>query len=74
MLYPQKKGGWTGPQLLWDRRPSAKGWEGIELSVTGAQLGKKSGKYLLILFKMKGTDAVAISRLSWKVEQHSRRK
>ena len=56
-----------GPQLLWNRRPSVKGWENIEFSVSGAQLGKKSGKYLLILFKMKDTDAVAISGVSWKV-------
>ena len=68
ILYRQKKGGWEpGPQLLWNRRLSAKGWDGVEFSVSGAQLGKKSGKYLLILFKMKNTDAVAVSGVSWKV-------
>ena len=66
ILYRQKKGGWEpGPQLLWNRRLSAKGWDGVEFSVSGAQLGKKSGKYLLILFKMKNTDAVAVSSVSW---------
>ena len=66
MLYRHKKGGWEpGPQLLWNRRLSAKGWDGVEFSVSGAQLGKKSGKYLLILFKMKNTDAVAVSSVSW---------
>ena len=68
MLYPQKKGGWEpGPQLLWNRKLPAKGWADVEFSVTGAQLGKKRGKYLLILFKMQGTDAVAISGVSWKI-------
>ncbi|MBQ2630805.1 MAG: hypothetical protein IJG13_14115, partial [Kiritimatiellae bacterium] len=68
ILYRQKKGGWEpGPQLLWNRRLSAKGWDGVEFSVSGRQLGKKSGKYLLILFKMKNTDAVAVSGVSWKV-------
>ena len=66
MLFPQKKGGWEpGPQLLWNRKLSAKGWDDVEFSVTGAQLGKKRGKYLLILFKIQGTDAVAISGVSW---------
>ena len=66
ILYRQKKGGWEpGPQLLWNRRLSAKGWDGVEFSVSGAQLGKKSGKYLLILFKMKNTAAVAVSSVSW---------
>ena len=70
MLYPKKKGGWeTGPQLLWNRRPSAAAWEDVEFSTSGRQLGKKSGKYLLILFKMKGTDAVAVSEVSWRVER-----
>jgi len=68
ILYHQKGGGWTpGPQLIWGRRPSAKGWSDLEFSATGKQLGKKSGKYLLILFKMKNTDAVAVSGVSWKV-------
>ena len=68
ILYRQKNGGWVpGPQPLWNRRPTARGWENIEFSVSGAQLGKKSGKYLLILFKMKNTDAVAVSSVSWKV-------
>ena len=72
MLYPQKKGGWeAGPQLLWNRRPSAAAWEDMEFSTTGRQLGKKSGKYLLILFKMKGADAVAVSSLSWEVATRS---
>ena len=64
----QRDGGWEpGPQLVWGRRPSAKGWEDIVFSTTGAKLGRKSGKYLLILFKMQGTDAVAVSGVSWKV-------
>lgn len=68
ILYNQDKGGWApGPQLIWSRKPSAKGWEDISFSTTGAKLGKKRGKYLLILFKMQGTDAVAVSRISWKV-------
>ena len=69
MLYKEKSGGWEpGPQMLWGRKPSAKGWEELEFSTTGKQLGKKGGKYLLIFFKLKGTDAVALSRLSWRVE------
>ena len=69
ILYKEKGGGWEpGPQMLWGRKPSAKGWEELEFSTTGKQLGKKSGKYLLIFFKLKGTDAVALSRLSWRVE------
>ena len=68
MLYPKKKGGWEpGPQLLWNRKLSANGWADVEFSVTGAKLGKKRGKYLLILFKMQGTDAVAVSGVSWKI-------
>ena len=68
ILYSQKGGGWEpGLQLVWGRRPSAKGWEDIVFSTTGAKLAKKSGKYLLILFKMKDTDAVAVSGVSWKV-------
>ena len=68
ILYHQKGGGWEpGPQMLWGRKPSARGWSDLEFSATGRQLGKKSGKYLLILFKMKNTDAVAVSGVSWKV-------
>lgn len=68
ILYRQKGRGWEpGPQMLWGRKPSAKGWTDVEFAATGRQLGKKSGKYLLILFKMKNTDAVAVSSVSWKV-------
>jgi len=66
ILYKQKGSGWEpGPQMLWGHKPSAKGWEEISFSITGAQLGSKKGDYLLIFFKMKGTDAVAISGVSW---------
>ena len=53
--------------LFAHRLLSAKGYEDIVCSVKGSQLGKKSGKYLVIVFKDKGTDAVAVSRASWKV-------
>ena len=53
--------------FLWGRKLSARDWADVEFSVTGAKLGKKRGKYLLILFKMQGTDAVAVSGASWKV-------
>ena len=38
------------------------------VNMTGEKLGKKKGRYLLIFFKMKETDAIAISNLSWQVE------
>jgi hypothetical protein len=70
MLYSQKDGNWQpAPAILWNRRPSSSGWEDIVFSTTGKQMGKKRGRYLLIFFKMKGTDSIAISSVSWKVEK-----
>ena len=53
----------------WQGRCRVRVWRGArrEGKNGGAQLGKKGGKYLLILFKMQGTDAVAISGVSWKI-------
>ncbi len=69
IVYEQKNGDWVqGQTVIWDGTPSSTGWTDFEGSVTGAELGKKKGRFLLILFKMKGTDAVAVSRLSWRVQ------
>ena len=46
----------------------AKGWEDIVCRVSGASLQKKRGKFTVIIYKDKGTDAIAVSRVSWKVE------
>ena len=68
MLYSQQGGNWQpAPAILWNRRPSSSGWEDIVFSTTGKQMGKKRGRYLLIFFKMKGTDSVAISSVDWKI-------
>ena len=37
-------------------------------ALAGAKLGKKKGKYLLIFFKLHGTDSVALSKLFWRVQ------
>ena len=69
IVYEQKNGDWAlKHNILWNRKPSANGWTDVECGLTGADLGKKRGRFLLILFKMKGTDAVAISRISWRVD------
>ena len=69
IIYEQKNGSWsTKENILWNRRPSSSKWEDISFGITGEKLGKKKGRFLLIFFKMKGTDAVAISNLSWRVE------
>lgn len=69
ILYSMKDGKWTpGPSLAWNRASSAKEWKEVSFGISGKDLGKKRGRYLLIFFKMKDTDAVALSRLGWKVE------
>lgn len=68
MVYERREGDWKPLKtLVWNRRPPAAGWEDVEFGVSGADLGRKKGRFLLILFKMKGTDAVAFSRLSWRI-------
>ncbi len=75
ILYKQKNGGWEGgPQILWNRALSAKKWEDIKFLVTGKQLGKKNGKYLLILFKMKESQAVAVSGVSWRISNSAEKR
>ena len=44
------------------------GWEDIVCRVSGASLKKKRGKFTVIIYKDRGTDAIAVSRVSWKVE------
>ncbi|MBQ6247600.1 MAG: hypothetical protein IJK04_12090 [Kiritimatiellae bacterium] len=53
---------------LADRGLSAKGWEDIVCRVSGASLKKKRGNFIVIIYKVRGTDAIAVSRVSWKVE------
>lgn len=53
--------------LVAHRGLSAKGWEDIVCSVSGASLKKKKGNFTLIVYKDKGTDAIAVSCVSWKV-------
>jgi hypothetical protein len=53
--------------LVAHRGLSAKGWEDIVCSVSGASFKKKKGNFTLIVYKDKGTDAIAVSCVSWKV-------
>ena len=53
--------------LVAHRALSAKGWEDIVCSVSGASLKKKRGNFTVIVYKDKGTDAIAVSRVLWKV-------
>ena len=46
----------------------ADGWKDLSGSVSGKSLGKKRGKFTVIIYKVRGTDAIAVSRVSWKVE------
>ena len=69
VLYYSEKGDWkTLSQLAWDRRVSDREWEDLSFSVTAEKLGKKNGQYMLIFFKMRGTDPVAVSNVSWHIE------
>lgn len=71
---PKKGGGWEQQKtLVWNHRPSDKGWKNVDFGISGKDLGKKRGKYLLIFFKMKDTDAVAFSQIGWKVEPNNPR-
>ncbi len=54
--------------LVGHRGLSANGWEDLSGSVLGRSLGKKRGKFTVIIYKDRGTDAIAVSRVSWKVE------
>ena len=45
----------------------------MDFGISGKDLGKKRGKYLLIFFKMKDSDAVAFSQIGWKVEPNNPR-
>ena len=71
---PKKGGGWEQLKtLVWNHRPSDKGWKNVDFGISGKDLGKKRGKYLLIFFKMKDSDAVAFSQIGWKVEPNNPR-
>ena len=59
--------GEPGRGTLAHRGLSAKGWEDIVCSVSGVSLKKKKGNFTLIVYKDKGTDAIAVSCVSWKV-------
>ena len=54
--------------LVWHRKLSRNGWENIVCRVSGAALKKKRGKFTVFIYKDKGTDAIAVSNISWRVE------
>ena len=60
--------GEPGRGTLAHRGLSANGWEDIVCRISGASLKKKRGKFNVIIYKDRGTDAIAVSRVSWKVE------
>ena len=65
IIYEWKKNNWVaGQNVLWARPVSNKGFAPVKFRVKGDAL--KGNKFLMIFFKMRGTEAAAISDVTLK--------
>ena len=65
IIYEWKKNNWVaGQNVLWARPVSNKGFTPVKFRVKGDAL--KGNKFLMIFFKMRGTEAAAISDVTLK--------
>ena len=61
IIYEKQKNGWIQKaNVLWNRDVSNKGFAPVKFTVRAKDLGT-GNNYLLIFYKMRGTEAVAIS-------------
>ena len=67
IIYERRDGGWkTGPSFIWNHPVSDKGFAPIKFRVKADQL--KGDRFVIGLFKMRGTEAVAVSDITLKFQ------